>query len=856
MVRLRNEEPTLTATAEGRASLRTMRSYILEASRLLQERKLRRDLPHSYSKLVKRLNNVVTLLRKHAETQHPGILEIHRAFHSHIPSLHRQFSSENEDYMRLPEVKAWMHTFDSLSREFDHADILTRSPNISQLLDEIETHHKPKLPISPSTPGTVDLNKTHPAILRRSTADKDKAESHHLVHRPMGTIVESREDEELSSPVNSPLQQPNASSFGSLQGNINVDSGASLLSSPTSSFDQRAVTSPESEDGDANGLRGWVNPIHQELKHHQENLVELCLSIFSVASCPLRPELIEQCTAALADKHMQSAPPTSAQVKALVTDLLPLSTQVNGSLYAMNPDLAQQRSTALVLDHQLLLHCHAILGAALTATVIPELCTLVSERRPQDMSDEQEAYLVAAVQHLKQGGEDGDKVCDVLCHADALVCMCAKNGHKGLLAFLQADKTILPGEELALLCGVVEHHGHILDKHPSALYQVIFNMPRQDQITRRFTKRVAGLGTPCHQSFLQDSGHELVVSVADPDHQESYADLAKANNSKALTSIVTHPVHVTRFVAGGNNPMVTIWRMNKPLQQVTSLSQVGAETILGLAWSPDGLCIVVGCDGGTLMVLGPAGQGRDVKMEHQADISALAFSADSLQFCSCSADGNVLLWKREPVDEFADPQDPLPEYQHVAMAVEPGDAEEGSYACCVALVQEAGGQGDKLQVLLGYTDGIIGMWDGRDGGQVTRLARVSSPVLCLAVVESSKQVWVGCENGTVAYVSYDIQVKPTVHTVYQHGAAVLTVYPAYTGDAVWSIGGDGLFCVFEKASGSAEWTLVDTLAILAPIHSRPTCADIVSSKFGRPEAVIGFSSGAWKRVRYIKPSWT
>jgi WD40 repeat protein len=216
------------------------------------------------------------------------------------------------------------------------------------------------------------------------------------------------------------------------------------------------------------------------------------------------------------------------------------------------------------------------------------------------------------------------------------------------------------------------------------------------------------------------------------------------------------------------------WQRQTHLQ-VETLPGHG-ESILAVAYSPDGRWIVTGSADQTARVWGTAtSKVLHTLRGHSGPIRSVAFSSDSQYIVTGSFDQTAKIWESESGKEL-----------------QTFEGHEG-YILSVAF------SGDGRQVVTGSRDQKVKVWDVSKGVELFTLNEHTGPVWCVAFSPDSQRIVTASWDGTAKV--WDARTGTHLQTFKLHHGPVLSAAFSPDGERIVSGGFDQTARIWEAATG-------------------------------------------------------
>lgn len=247
----------------------------------------------------------------------------------------------------------------------------------------------------------------------------------------------------------------------------------------------------------------------------------------------------------------------------------------------------------------------------------------------------------------------------------------------------------------------------------------------------------------------------------------------------------------------------------------------GQSRITAAAVSPDGRHVLTGQEDG-LLQLWEAHSGALVMqfVGHTGRILSVAFSADAAGVLSASSDGTVRLWQPATGAEIRRISSfcrytAFSRDGNQAMCVTPNrgillwDTNDWTETLSFPTGQvrqhltSAAFSGDGRHVLTGSADGIVALWDVRDGRIVGRFVGHERYIAAVAVGPDGRHVLTASHDGTARL--WDATTGAEVQRFVRRSDVVFTVSP--DGRHILSGGSDGFARFWDADSGELIWSI-------------------------------------------------
>jgi WD40 repeat protein len=284
-------------------------------------------------------------------------------------------------------------------------------------------------------------------------------------------------------------------------------------------------------------------------------------------------------------------------------------------------------------------------------------------------------------------------------------------------------------------------------------------------------------------------------SIRPPNFQLGCGCLAVLRGHEAEIGGIAFSPDGNCLVSGSSDGTVRMWDLQSGAEATTFAKQAGG--VLSVAFSPDGSRIVVGLSDNTLRVLDTyTGTVLTVLRGHQRDVSCVAFSHDGRLLISGSFDKTVRIWDAHKGTEQAVLHGHQNMVTSIAISADDRSVVTGSYDQSVRLWDVQ--QGALLKVFLGHkgpvhsvsfisTDGDVAsassdttvrLWDSRTGDDLAVLRAENTEVRCVACSPDGRHLVSGSADHTLRV--WDVQRNAELLTLRGHESAVTCV--AYAPD--------------------------------------------------------------------------
>jgi len=255
------------------------------------------------------------------------------------------------------------------------------------------------------------------------------------------------------------------------------------------------------------------------------------------------------------------------------------------------------------------------------------------------------------------------------------------------------------------------------------------------------------------------------------------------------------------IVSGSRNHVVQVWDA-KTVQELTQLTGHNGP-VLSVAYSPDGSRIVSGSADLTVRVWdAEMGQELTQLTGHTRGVNAVAYSPDGSRIVSGSADQTVRVWDVETGQELAQLTG------------------HSGWVSSVAYSPDGG------RIVSGGEDQVVWVWDAERGQELVRLTGPADSVLSVAYSPDGRHIVSGSADQTVRVWDVDTGQELTQWT--GHNGPVLSVAYSPDGSRIVSGSADQTVRVWDAETGQELTRLTDHIGRISPVAYSPDGRHIVS----------------------------